>query len=132
MLGIDPKWLSLNKTNSEIMIKLIEETNIQDLIGNIYKNLNLYINNEKAFFDELSNEEIFDIEKIFWKFPLIASSYFASKESFLSFKDVFRPKIRGQHGAGITYLEPKIVSKYNKYGSTDIDVFKNISQEIFS
>ena len=132
MLGIDPKWLSLNKTNSEIMIKLIEETNIQDLIGNIYKNLNLYINNEKAFFDELSNEEIFDIEKIFWKFPLIASSYFASKESFLSFKDVFRPKIRGQHGAGITYLESKIVSKYNKYGSTDIDVFKNISQEIFS
>ena len=132
MLGIDPKWLSLNKTNSEIMIKLIEETNIQDLIGNIYKNLNLYINDEKAFFDELSNEEIFDIEKIFWKFPLIASSYFASKESFLSFKDVFRPKIRGQHGAGITYVESKIVSKYNKYGSTDIDVFKNISQEIFS
>ncbi len=132
MLGIDPKWLSLNKTNSEIMIKLIEETNIQNLIGNIYKNLNLYINDEKAFFDELSNEEIFDIEKIFWKFPLIASSYFASKESFLSFKDVFRPKIRGQHGAGITYLESKIVSRYSKYGSTDIDVFKNISQEIFS
>ena len=75
------------------------------------------------------NLEIFDIEKIFWKFPLIASSYFASKESFLSFKDVFRPKIRGQHGAGITYLESKIVSRYNKYGSTDIDVFKNISQE---
>lgn len=132
MLGIDPKWLSLNKINSEIMIKLIEETNIQELIGNIYKNLNLYINDEKAFFDELSNEEIFDIEKIFWKFPLIASSYFASKESFLSFKDVFRPKIRGQHGAGITYIEPKIVSNYDKYGSTDIDIFKNISQEIFS
>lgn len=132
MLGIDPKWLSLNKTNSEIMIKLIEETNIQESIGNIYKNLNLYINDEKAFFGELSNEEIFDIEKIFWKFPLIASSYFASKESFLSFKDVFRPKIRGQHGAGITYLESKIVNKYNKYGSTDIDVFKNISEEIFS
>ena len=29
MLGIDPKWLSLNKTNAEIMIKLIEETNIK-------------------------------------------------------------------------------------------------------
>ena len=46
--------------------------------------------------------------KNFWKFPLVASSYFASKES-LSLKDVFRPKIRGQHGAGITTIEPKIV-----------------------
>ena len=65
MLGIDPKWLSLNKTNSEIMIKLIEETNIQRFNWKLDKNLNLYINNEKAFFDELSNEEIFDIEKYF-------------------------------------------------------------------
>ena len=60
------------------------------------------------------------------------SSYFASKESFLSFKDVFRPKIRGQHGAGITYIEPKIVKDYPKYGSTDTEIFKNISREIFS
>tara|TARA_B100000795_G_scaffold71490_1_gene50322 strand:- start:80 stop:565 length:486 start_codon:yes stop_codon:yes gene_type:complete len=132
MLGIDPKWLSLNKSNAEIMIKLIEEANIQESIKNIYKNLNLYLNDEKAFFNELSPDEVFDIEKIFWKFPLIASSYFASKESFLSFKDVFRPKIRGQHGAGLTYIEPKIVNSYPKYGSTDIDVFKNISREIFS
>ena len=132
MLGIDPKWLSLNKSNAEIMIKLIEEANIQESIKNIYKNLNLYLNDEKAFFNELSPEEVFDIEKIFWKFPLISSSYFASKESFLSFKDVFRPKIRGQHGAGLTYIEPKIVNSYPKYGSTDIDVFKNISREIFS
>ena len=132
MLGIDPKWLSLNKLNAELMIKLIEETSIQESLVNIYKNLNLYINDEKAFFNELSPEEILDIEKIFWKFPLIASSYFASKESFLSFKDVFRPKIRGQHGAGLTYIEPKIVSNYPKYGSTDIEIFKNISQEIFN
>ena len=91
----------------------------------------LYLKNEKAFFEELSSEEIFDIEKIFWKFPLISSSYFASKESFLSFKDVFRPKIRGQHGAGITYVEPKIVEKYPQYGNCDTDIFKNISKEIF-
>ena len=131
MLGIDPKWLSLSKSNAEIMINLIEETKIQDSIKVIYKNLSLYLNNEKEFFESLSSEEIFDIEKIFWKFPLIASSYFASKESFLSFKDVFRPKIRGQHGAGITYIEPKIVKNYPKYGSTDTDIFKNISKEIF-
>ena len=132
MLGIDPKWLSLNKLNAELMIKLIEDTRIQESLVNIYKNLNLYINDEKAFFNELPPEEILEIEKIFWKFPLIASSYYASKESFLSFKDVFRPKIRGQHGAGLTYIEPKIVSNYSKYGSTDIEIFKNISQEIFN
>ena len=131
MLGIDPKWLSLNKPNAEIMIKLIEETHIEDSIEKIYKNLNLYINDEKSFFNDLHHEEIFDIEKIFWKFPLIASSYFASKESFLSFKDVFRPKIRGQHGAGLTYMEPKIIKNYPQYGSTDTDIFKNISREIF-
>ena len=131
MLGIDPKWLSLSKSNAEIMIKLIEESKITNSINKIYNNLNLYLKNEKAFFEELSSEEIFDIEKIFWKFPLIASSYFASKESFLSFKDVFRPKIRGQHGAGITYIEPKIVKNYPQYGNTDTDIFKNISKEIF-
>ena len=132
MLGIDPKWLSLSKINAEIMLRFIEETKINNSINLIYDNLNLYLNNEKEFFEKLTSEEIFDIEKIFWKFPLIASSYFASKESFLSFKDVFRPKIRGQHGAGITYIEPKIVKNYPKYGSTDTEIFKNISREIFS
>ncbi len=131
MLGIDPKWLSLSKSNAEIMISLIEKTKIQNSIDAIYKNLNLYLNDEKSFFENLSSEEIFDIEKIFWKFPLIVSSYFASSESFLSFKDVFRPKIRGQHGAGITYIEPKIVKNYPQYGSSDTDIFKNIAKEIF-
>ncbi len=131
MLGIDPKWLSLSKTNAEIMIDLIEETKIKNSLNKIYENLLLYINDEKAFFNTLSSEEILDIEKIFWKFPLIASSYYASKESFLCFKDVFRPKIRGQHGAGITFLESKIIKKYSKYGKTDTEIFKNISEEIF-
>ena len=114
------------------MINLIEETNIKDSVNKIYKNLTLYLNDEKAFFKDLSSDEILDIEKIFWKFPLIASSYFASKESFLSFKDVFRPKIRGHHGAGLTNIEPKIVKEYSKYGTTDTEIFKNISTEIFA
>ncbi len=131
MLGIDPKWLSLSKNNAEVMLKLMEDGNAKETLNKIYKNLNLYLNDENSFYKDLDPEEILDIEKIFWKFPLIASSYFASKESFLSFKDVFRPKIRGQHGAGITDIEPKIVQNYSKYGSTDTDIFKNISREIF-
>lgn len=131
MLGIDPKWLSLNKVNAEIMLKIIEESKLELILEKIYKNLKIYLNNEKEFFNEIPNEEILDIEKIFWKFPLVASSYFASKESFLSLKDVFRPKIRGQHGAGITTIEPKIVQAYSKYGNSDTDIFKNISKEVF-
>tara|TARA_E500000178_G_scaffold356658_1_gene436735 strand:+ start:203 stop:1879 length:1677 start_codon:yes stop_codon:yes gene_type:complete len=131
MLGIDPQWLSLNKNNAEIMLRIIEDTKLEEILGKIYKNLKIYINNDKNFFNDLPDEEIFDIEKIFWKFPLVASSYFASKESFLSLKDVFRPKIRGQHGAGITTIEPKIVQNYPKYGNSDTDIFKNISKEIF-
>jgi asparagine synthase (glutamine-hydrolysing) len=131
MLGIDPKWLSLNKNNAEIMLRIIEDTKLEEILGKIYKNLKIYINNDKNFFNDLPDEEIFDIEKIFWKFPLVASSYFASKESFLSLKDVFRPKIRGQHGAGITTIEPKIIQNYPKYGNSDTDIFKNISKEIF-
>ena len=131
MLGIDSKWLSLSKPNAEIMLNLIENSKDNNLLQTIYKNLSLYLNNDKDFFEKLSSEEVHDIEKIFWKFPLIASSFYAAKESFLSFKDVFRPKIRGQHGAGITNIESKIVKNYSKYGSTDTEIFKKVAQQIF-
>ena len=49
MLGIDPKWLSLSKSNAEIMLKLIEDAKLKNSISTIYKNLNLYLANEKAF-----------------------------------------------------------------------------------
>ena len=65
MLGIDTKWLSISKPNAEIMLNLIEAAKIQDSVKIIYKNLNLYLNNDKEFFESLSSEEIFDIEKIF-------------------------------------------------------------------
>ena len=47
MLGIDPKWLSLNKDNAEIMLKIIEDTKLEKILGKIYKNLKIYINNDK-------------------------------------------------------------------------------------
>ena len=75
MLGIDPKWLSLSKPNAEIMLNLIENSKDNNLLQTIYKNLSLYLNNDKDFFEKLSSEEVHDIEKIFWKFPLIASSF---------------------------------------------------------
>ena len=65
MLGIDPKWLSLNKDNAEIMLKNNRRYKIRKILGKIYKNLKIYINNDKNFFNDLPDEEIFDIEKIF-------------------------------------------------------------------
>ena len=32
---------------------------------------------------------------------------------------------------GITYIESQIINNYSKYGTTDTDIFKNISQEVF-
>ena len=46
-------------------------------------------------FEKLSSEEVHDIEKIFLKFLNCFS--FMQPKILLSFKDVFRPKIRG-HG----------------------------------
>lgn len=132
MLGIDQKWLSLNNQNAEIMLKLIDNSKEKKSLENIYNLLLNYLNDKEKFLTETPDDQKFDLEKIFWKFPLIVSSYFASKSSFLKFKDVFRPKIRGQHGAGITNLEDDIIKSYSKYGKDDKEVFKNISSKIFN
>ena len=79
-----------------------------------------------------SDEEINNLKKIFWKFPLIVSSYYASKRSFLKFESVFNPKLRGQHGAGITLIEKDIVKKYSHLGKSDKEIFTNIANSFFS
>jgi asparagine synthase (glutamine-hydrolysing) len=125
MLAIDKKWLELNPYNAEITIDLIEKSKSKNM-ENIKKLLINYLNDQKN-----ENEDRYELQKIFWKFPLIVSSFFASQESFLKFDLVFRPKLRGQHGAGITSIEKDLVKNYHAYGNNDIDVFKNISLEIF-
>ena len=85
----------------------------------------------KIFEKDFTDKEKGDLKKIFWKFPLIVSSYFASEESFLQFDQVFNPKLRGQHGAGITSLESDITSKYANLGSSDTEIFQKISSNIF-
>ena len=79
-----------------------------------------------------SEKEKNDLKKIFWKFPLLVSSYIASEESFLEFDQVFNPKLRGQHGAGITSLEKDITLKYSNLGKTDSEIFQKISSNTFA
>lgn len=76
-------------------------------------------------------KEKIDLKKIFWKLPLIISSYYASEESFLKFDQVFNPKLRGQHGAGVTSVEKDIVDKYSDTGKTDTEIFKQMAHNIF-
>ena len=83
-------------------------------------------------FEKNPDNYAFDLKKIFWKFPLLISSYFASEESFLGFDQVFNPKLRGQHGAGVTSTEKDIVSNYPSYGETDTEIFKNLANNVFA
>ena len=104
MLSIDKKWLQLNEVNGKILLNLIEKSKSNNLnhIQNILIN---YLKDPSNIENNLKSSEIIDIQKIFWKLPLLVSSYHASQESFLKFDQVFNPKLRGQHGAGITSIE---------------------------
>ena len=131
MLSIEKKWLQLTKINAEHLINLIDKKKLSSL-DNIKNMLLVYINNEKNFKDKFSEKEKNDLKKIFWKFPLIVSSYIASEESFLEFDQVFNPKLRGQHGAGITSIEKDITLKYSNLGKSDSEIFQKISSNIFA
>ena len=130
MLSIDKKWLQLNEFNAQILLKLIEKnkTNSLEHIQNI---LSDYLKNQLSFEKNFTEREIIDIKKIFWKLPLIVSSYYASEESFLKFDQVFNPKLRGQHGAGVTSVEKDITLKYSNLGASDTEIFKKMANNIF-
>ena len=130
MLSIDQKWLELSENNAEIVLKLIDNEK-SDNLKNIKNLITNYLNNPVLFEEETSDQDKTDLKKIFWKLPLIVSSYFASQESFLKFNQVFRPKLRGQHGAGVTSVEKDIVSKYSNLGKTDTEIFKEIANSNF-
>ena len=130
MLSIDKKWLELSKPNAEILIKLIDKKNISTL-NNIKEMLSKYLDNDQIFEKDFTDKQKNDLRKIFWKFPLIVSSFIASEESFLQFDQVFNPKLRGQHGAGITSIENDIILKYSNLGKSDSEIFQKISSNIF-
>ena len=131
LLSVDKKWLTLNKDNAKVMVSLIEK-NSSNKLEALSKLLDQYLKNEDLFYKNNSEEIINNIKKIFWKFPLIVSSFYASKRSFLKFENVFNPKLRGQHGAGITSLENDIVKKYANLGKSDKEIFSNIANSYFS
>jgi len=131
LLSIDKKWLKVTETNAKIILKLINENGSLKLEP-LSKLIEEYIKDSKVFEENHSVDEVNNFKKIFWKFPLIVSSYYASKKSFLKFENVFNPKLRGQHGAGITSLEKDIVYKYTNLGNSDKEIFTSIANSFFS
>ncbi len=130
MLSIDKKWLELNPTNAEILLNLLEKKGLKTL-EKLIETLHSYLESPEIF-SENPESFNFDLKKIFWKFPLLVSSYYASEESFLGFDQVFNPKLRGQHGAGITSVENDITLKYSTLGKTDTEIFKKMATDIFA
>ena len=130
MLSIDKKWLQISPENAEILLKLLDKKKIRSL-EKFSENLHAYLAHPESL-DKDAEKFGYDLKKIFWKFPLIVSSYFASEESFLSFDQVFNPKLRGQHGAGITSVEGDIVKKHKDFGNTDTEIFKSMANNIFA
>ena len=130
MLSIDKKWLQISPENAEILLKLINKKKLNTL-KKFSENLNTYLADPESI-DKNPQKFDYDLKKIFWKFPLIVSSYFASEESFLGFDQVFNPKLRGQHGAGVTSVEGNIVERYKNLGNTDTEIFKTMATNIFA
>ncbi len=136
MLGVDPKWLKITPHNAELMLELISKragsrAEWGDKLPGVHDYLVQYLDaggHPPEGFDEGQRT---DVEKLFWKFPLMVAGMHAAEESYLPFHLLFNAKLRGQHGAGISSLEPKIVEKYADLGSSDIEIYRAMVTKAF-
>ena len=55
----------------------------------------------------------------------------AAAESFLPAHLLFNAKLRGQHGSGLTALEPLIVNAYRELGSGDGEIFQAFARQAY-
>lgn len=135
-LGIDPRWLSISRENAELLLALINERAgpkraWTEQLLTIHDCLVSYLDNNGNH-PEASNKKItYEVEKMFWKLPLVVAGMHVAQESDLPFTNLFNSKLRGQHGSGLTSLEPKIVEYYRDLGKTDTEIFKSIVQKAF-
>lgn len=136
-LGIDPKWLSISCENAELLLELINEkagkkSAWTEQLLTIHDYLVSYLENNGNHPEGRDKKIAHEIEKFFWKFPFVVAGMYAVSESGLPFSTLFNAKLRGQHGSGLTSLEPKIVEYYRDLGKTDAEVFKSIVRKAFS
>jgi len=136
LLGVDPKWLSISPVNAELMLELISKRagprqEWGDKLPAVHDYLVAYLDAGGAAPEGFGPGLSTDVGKLFWKFPLMVAGMHAAEESYLPFHLLFNAKLRGQHGAGISSLEPRIVQKYAHLGGTDIEIFRSMVTTAF-
>ncbi|MBL94276.1 MAG: hypothetical protein CMF70_03130 [Magnetovibrio sp.] len=136
MLGIDSKWLNISAANAETLARLMDDrggprNGWTDQMIEIHDYLVRYLDNGGEHPGEADEETRYEMEKLFWKLPMIVAGMHASQESFLPVNVLFNAKLRGQHGAGITDLETDIINRFSDLGSTDGAIFQNIVNRAF-
>ncbi|WP_203821829.1 asparagine synthase-related protein [Paractinoplanes ferrugineus] len=136
LLGVDPQWLSISSRNAELMLELISQrAGPRDNWGLqlpwVHDYLVAYVDAGGTRPDGFDEAQHTDVEKLFWKFPLMVAGMHAAAESFLPFHLLFNAKLRGQHGAGISALEHRIVEKYADLGGSDIEIFRAMTAKAF-
>lgn len=136
LLGVDPKWLKITPHNAELMLELIADRagpreEWGDKLPRIHDYLVAYLDAGGEPPEGFGDERRTDVEKLFWKFPLMVAGMHVVAESYLPFHLLFNEKLRGQHGAGISSLEPRIVERYAHLGDTDIGIYRTIVTEAF-
>ncbi len=136
LLGVDPRWLTITPRNVELMLDLIAEragprADWGDQLPWFHDYLVQYLDAGGKPPDGFDERQQADAEKLFWKFPFMVAGMHAAAESYLPFHLLFNAKLRGQHGAGISSLEPRIVEKYSHLGGTDIEIYRSIVTRAF-
>ncbi len=136
-LGIDPKWLSLDAANADTMLKLIQakagpKDSWKKETTSVHDYLVKYLNAGGKPPEGEDPHVVKEMDKLFWKLPLIVAGMHAVEESHMPFHCLLFPKLRGQHGAGLTSLEPMVEKRYAHLGKTDQEIFKAIVKKAFS
>lgn len=136
-LGIDQRWLSMSTENAEFLLREMEkrggpDADWTDQMRDTHRYVSSYLDNNGAHPEGADENTIYEMEKLFWKLPLIAAGMHASADSFLPIKVLFNPKLRGQHGSGITSLESQVVQRFSDMGATDQEIFRNIVAKAFN
>jgi len=136
-LGIDRRWLSMSTENVEYLLREMDkrsgpDADWTDQMHDTHRYLTTYLNNNGEHPEDADDDAVYEMEKLFWKLPLIAAGIHASDESFLPIKVLFNPKLRGQHGSGITSLENRVIERYREFGETDQEIFRRIVSDAFN
>ncbi len=103
-----------------------------DQMHETHRYLSAYLDNNGNHPEDADEETVYEMEKLFWKLPLIGAGIHASDESFLPIKVLFNPKLRGQHGSGITSLEGRVLDRYRDLGPTDQEIFRQMVATAFN